>query len=654
MPGISGKGPERGRHNVSHIKLKITQVPAGDMGIFDEGVKTAKRCGFNVISLSVTAEVTRDMLDADPNDKWLNYSALNPALMKVVETSLVHDVLSASHIEKNAALLAEQSKILEKHDVKGIVKFREAMWLPESFFEKHPELRGPQVQHPGVALSPRWAPCIDRPEILDHYAEAVRRLLELAPSIGVVSICTNDSGGGICWCTGLYPGPNGPDFCKDIPMGQRMRKWFEAMHRGAADAGKEIEVIFSPTHFGRDEAYGTIAAFPARTRLETVSDGWPNEPFISEKSRDLIMKSVEAGKPAVLSIDPSQGYVLAALSRRPVPYYAYDALREALALPIYGIAPGSVEASGDALASVTSRAIVDALGDVPGSAAEIDRRVRKIACELVGEGLADALTSAWKDVDYALRIQPHAGDTNHMLYTFYSIIGDRWLVRPIVPAPERLADEEKAYYSAHRHGSRSKKYEDKFFVFENVMNYEIDEFKWAVNLHDTMMRYMDRAVETMRLTLEEAPEGPEKEEFRRQYHRVAILRCIWRTQRNVLRCGSIIEYFTGAKKDWFWSGRRKDESYFEAPTYRRLFLEGVDDEMENCREIIKLLDESDEPLIPMGQQESAFVYGKDLPGQLKRKIDIMAAHKDDIDILFPNCPEETFTDPNYAWEGEEE
>lgn len=34
---------------------------------------------------------------------------------------------------------------------------------------------------------------------------------------------------------------------------------------------------------------------------------------------------------------------------------------------------------------------------------------------------------------------------------------------------------------------------------------------------------------------------------------------------------------------------------------------------------------------------------------LETKIRLMETHKKDIDVLFPNCPPETFADPTYEW-----
>lgn len=116
-----------------------------------------------------------------------------------------------------------------------------------------------------------------------------------------------------------------------------------------------------------------------------------------------------------------------------------------------------------------------------------------------------------------------------------------------------------------------------------------------------------------------------------------------------MRCASIMEFFTGDQKDQYWHVIRKDESFLEPATYRRLFLEAMDDEIANCRETIKLLRESDVPLVSTGDVEAVYVLPHNVADQLARKIVVMEAHKKDIDVLFPGCPPETFTDPTYEW-----
>ncbi len=633
---------------MARFKMRIGGGASSDPEVFDRLVAQAKKNGFDAIGMVALAEHTQDQI-GDGSDSWVRFTAGNSSFMKLVETDLIHDVLSKEHIEKNARLLAEQSEIATKHQMKGTVHFLEPMWLPRWFYEKHPHIRGARCDQPAVATKRYWSPCLDREEVLAHYREATRKLLELAPAIGVISMFTNDSGAGICWCSGLYPGKNGPDYCKDIPFGTRIQKWLKAILDGASDAGRQIEVALSPVHFSRDERLQTIQKLPKHAHLAVGMGNFPNIPFFGPAAIETIVESKKRRRHALLGVNPTLG-LMRPVIETPVPYYILDVMREVGQSDAELISVGGIGEGQYGIDTVPTAAILSGLKRCPKSNADIDRRVAKIAREQVGAKLAPALVSAWRDLDHALRLWPHNADTNHHLYPAYSVVADRWLVRPLVPVPRLLTDNERAYYSKHRHHGRGLTPEqlDSFFIAESTQNYEIPEFKWLVAIYDEMMQYMNRAIDTLEAELDNKADEMTRKRFTLQYYRVAATRAIWRTQRNVLRCGSIIEFFTGERKEEYWHGIRKDESYLEPGTYRRLFLEAVDDEIQNCRDMIRMMAESEVPLIATGKEQS-FVLPENLPEQLARKISIMEAHKADIDLLFPNCPPETFTDPTYEW-----
>jgi len=628
---------------MAKYKMSIAGTDSNDLATYDKLAEAAKAQGFDAMWMGFLAEHTLDQEQADPDDSWLRFSAGCQALMKVVETKLVNGVLSREHIEKNARLAAEKSKILARHGLKGATWLLEPMWLPESFHAKHPDARGARCDNPCLALSDYYSPCLDNEEILEHYRESVRRLLELAPELAVLVIGTNDSGAGICWCTGLYPGPNGPEHCKDISMGKRMRRWFESMLTGAADAGKEMEIFFHPVHFGRDETRDTIEKLPQHASV-TGDGNFPDAVKELRRRRRLVMGGAN---PTLVS------WCLFPALETPFPYHNLEAMRNlaetrpdvaivgGMAQPVYGID------------TVATMAILSGFRKPPKSFDDIHKRVTGIAKAHAGARLAGALDSAWKEVDQALGLWLLAAkaDTNHLLHPQYSVVGDRWLLRPIVPDPSRIPAQEKEYYNAHRHQGRREVRSDHFFIVESTINYKIDEMKWVVATYGEIVGYMDRAM----AILERAEKKAQREEeiirkrFALQRNRIAALRAVWRTQRNVLRCQSIIDFFTGEKKEEYWHVIRKDESFLEPPTYRRLFLEAMDDEIANCREIAKLIRESEVPLIGTGDVETSFVLPRNLPELLEKKIALMEAHKGDIDVVFPNCPPERFTDPTYEW-----
>jgi len=619
------------------FRIRLTSADTNDLAEYDRLAAVVKRAGFHAMGCGSLAELTQDQM-ADPEDSWVRFTAMNTGITKFVETSVVHDVISKSHIEKNAALITEKSKILARHGLKGVFHALEPQWLPESFYAKYPDLRGARCDHPGVARSRYYAPCLDRPEILAHYREGLRKLLEMAPELGYYSIWTNDSGGGICWCSGLYPGKNGPDFCRKIPFARRIRRWLEAVLAGAADAGKDIEALIIPVHFSPDETYSTLARLPRRARFIVEGGIFPNEPFSGDHAQKLIAESKARRRGAILSIDPTLGYPLGPLTETPIPYFILDKMREAFQSGADGILTGGLRAPIQGIEAVSTAAISRALAKPPKTHGDVEKQVLQIARDQVGTAFAAALADAWRDVDYAFRIWPLSNDPEHMLYTFYTVMGFRWLVRPLVPVPERVTPEEKAYFDKHRHGGRDPRFENDFFVSESRYVYGLDEYKWVVGLYNVMMRYFARALASLEAPLAASAHTPAAATLARHYRRIAILRALWRTHRNFYQSGSIIEYM---KSD------RRAEFEKHMPTWKRIFLEGVDDEIANCREMIKLLRESDVPLIATGDVESSFVLPHNLPEQLETKISLMQKYRGDVALLFPNCPEEELKDETY-------
>jgi len=635
---------------MAKYRLRVGGGGSSDPAILDRNAASAKRRGFDVIGLSCLAEHTQDQI-GDGSDSWVKFTAGCPGIMKLVETDLVNGVLSRAHIEKNAALITEQSSVVARHGMRGAIGLLEPMWLPGWFYKEHPGIRGARCDNPCLSLARYYSPCVDNPEVLAHYRQAVRKLLELAPALGVIYIGTNDSGAGICWCSGLYPGPNGNAQCQNIPMGTRVGKWLSAMLAGAKDAGKTIEIAFVPVHFSRPETFDTVARLPKHAHICVGSGNFPNIPFVTTDARRVIQEANRLKKGVALGIDPTLvGWLMEPATEVPAPYFMLDVWREIGAMKADIISVGGIGDDVYGTDTIPTAAMLAGFKRPPKSNAQIDAVVSRIARKHVGPKLAPVLVSAWRDVDHALRLWPNNADTNHHLYPKYSVIADRWLVRPLVPAPHLLSDEDKAYFSTHRHRGRmlTKDQVDSFFIAESTQNYEIPEMKWLVAIYDEMMDYTSRAVRDMEAALPAIADETLRKRFKLQLDRIMVTRAIWRTQRNVLRCGSTIEFFTGPRKEQYWHVIRKDESFLEPPTYRRLFLEAVDDEIANCRDMIRLMAESEVTLISTGDEQS-FVLPKNLPQLLENKIRLMEAHKKDIDVLFPNCLPETFADPTYTW-----
>ena len=332
------------------FRLRVAGADTNDLGQYDRLAAFARRAGFQVLACGNLAELTQDQM-ADRLDSWVRFTAQSAGAFKFVESSVINGVLSKAHIDKNAALLAEKSKILARHGLKGFMHLLEPQWLPETFYAQASGTARAAMRPSGRREEQILLPLHRQagnpgalPGDVSAGSSSSRRKLMM------FSIWGNDSGAGICWCNGLYPGKNGPDYCKDVTMGKRIRKWLGAMLAGGKDAGKQIELAFATYAFGNDATRDILANLPTHASLISWMGSFPNEPFAGKRARDFVADCKNAGRSAYLQVDPTLGYPLGPITEPPVEYFIYDTLGEAAksGAKYIGVGGLSVDAKGDA------------------------------------------------------------------------------------------------------------------------------------------------------------------------------------------------------------------------------------------------------------------------------------------------------------------
>ena len=110
--------------------------------------------------------------------------------------------------------------------------------------------------------------------------------------------------------------------------------------------------------------------------------------------------------------------------------------------------------------------------------------------------------------------------------------------------------------------------------------------------------------------------------------RTRALRCLFRTLRNT----AVWIYLIHSYMDSLSRSERQENLQF--------LREMIDSEIANTRDLLKLWDESPvEWMVVSGKGENPFIYGKNFPGLLRKKISLMEKHKDN----------EPFVDPLYLY-----
>jgi hypothetical protein len=77
----------------------------------------------------------------------------------------------------------------------------------------------------------------------------------------------NDSGSGLCWADSQYPGPNGPDHCRNISISERIKGLCETIHKAAIAGGGDITLRIGNVNFSTREYETVLATLPPNTFL---------------------------------------------------------------------------------------------------------------------------------------------------------------------------------------------------------------------------------------------------------------------------------------------------------------------------------------------------------------------------------------------------
>lgn len=177
-----------------------------------------------------------DTLD-DPYPAW---AVSNVGLLKIAVPAALQPFLPADYAGKVMSILKERCAVLRRLGLKATFTTFDPQMLPETVYRKHPCWRGPLVDEPFRSHVPRFAPDTDHAEVLAVYRESMRLLVQQCPEIEIVTLHTNDSGSGVSWSRGLYPGApgaNGASATEGRSMHKRYRDFFAALQAGARDAG---------------------------------------------------------------------------------------------------------------------------------------------------------------------------------------------------------------------------------------------------------------------------------------------------------------------------------------------------------------------------------------------------------------------------------
>lgn len=370
------------------------------------------------VSVSGVAEKGESFADSP----WYEYAAYRRPLYRFFPHPMIEPHVPSDLVKKNRDLLIARSEILQKLGLGASYSGCEPFYMPGSFFDEYPHLRGPRVDHPARSQRPAFSCCTDQPETLEMYEWMIGELKKNVPGLMIYNFLANDSGSGFCWSDYLYNGKNGPMECQLRPINERMAGFIQALHNGAINNGGDIHVILHG-HMNYTEHDMLKALAPPNTHLGAKFRSDPDcasvGTFNGQPSRGLLnpfpiisgMERFHKPEVKICSVDLGVSHYNRSVEPLWVCGPTLDLVEECITSPTN---------------SLFSR--VSAL--------------RKLAGKWGSEETADTITDAFDTIHQALKTT-----TKHP--TVHEAVNTRYFNRPLVVRPELLTPEEEDYFLPH-------------------------------------------------------------------------------------------------------------------------------------------------------------------------------------------------------------
>ena len=147
-------------------------------------IREIARLGFTGIELNRYADAGYHVKHRRfPQDSYAWYMSYAPALDAFVTSGLTRDFYDPAELQANLDDLREGVRIAREYGLAPGFVCYEPRGVNEAIFDRHPELRGSRIDHPGRSLQPRYALDIAHPRVLAHYAESLAALMREVPDL---------------------------------------------------------------------------------------------------------------------------------------------------------------------------------------------------------------------------------------------------------------------------------------------------------------------------------------------------------------------------------------------------------------------------------------------------------------------------------------
>jgi len=578
-----------------HDRTYLPQDPS----CFEDEVRRAAELGAQYVYIG---EIPKNPSEwaAHPGDPYPNWGMLLTTLFKLVVPKGLEEWLDTEYARKNFELLKKRAAILQKYNLRAALFISEPFYFPEAAYRAHPSWRGPRCDHPRRCRDMYFSPCVDEPEVRALYAEAMDTLCSQI-DIGYLQIVTNDSGAGLCWTSGLYNGPNGPEACRHIPLETRLLTFLNVFRQAGERNGRSMIVDITSNIGGFKESEVAM-----NNVWRALLDGLIVNGYSSRGSRPVSHTAYglyEHYRP---------------LRRIPIPVDFLDDYDAAM------------RREGSAVEVVIRESdfheyerIIDAYArQRPENAAERMALLLRVAGGIAGPDNAGLLLDAWLKINAAMQSLRSIRLDN---FVMMPLISQRLINRPLVPRPSLLTDAETAYYRPFLFQATSEE------QAQDLMNIQGMDFirgfsgtRIAVLAMDEALCLLEEAVKLLS-RLDPAAFGLPAD-------RLHVFICLIRTMRHAAIYQEILDRTAPEETAAFgtaWPARGDD---------RLLRLnELARAEIDNAYRLHDLITGRVGEFFTIAEEtdkEDIFLVTADLPAQLIRKAEIMLAHMRDADAVY--------------------
>jgi len=587
-----------------------------ELAEFEKFVIKAKEQGATHVDITFNVPPALWQYDV-PNDPYPEWYVIQPSMMKVFPNAKIRPYVDAEYAEKVASLFESRCEVLRRHGLKGAYTVCEPYVLPEKFFTDNPELRGARVDHPNRSRTARFAPCVDEPDVLAMYRESMQILLKRCPEVEKFSFLTSDSGSGFCWSPALYSDQNGNANCQHRPMDDRVVGFMENLKTAAVEIDKNIHVNLNPIE-PRQWMINTFE-YPEVINAK-MSEGLTIGGDPNSYGPEAAGWGMESFRPIIGLYNP------AARARRLVGTLEQDNTGRSMVVSFDN--PASAMFYMDLYGFFKEAK--------PANSVEMMKVLHDFAATQAGEKGANDLLELWlalEGISNDLQVL-HFGP----ILNFGPVIA-RWINRPLVPFPEELKPEDKAYYRPYLFQAKGEEQADNLIDIQAMRPFE----GWGARL------LVQRVYEMVEVKLKKAEghadnliEMQKDAEAAKEWEdlriRLAVLRSLIRTIDNVVAYQALLDLVHSRNYEPEVNPVLGTRSMWDRTEIMRI----ARNEIDNAASLKKLLDSSDVPLIRTAvtaEEETIRILGPNIASQLKLKIDIMNAHWEDYKLLY--------TSPNF-------